>query len=96
MKHASKVRSLTLSIMGLFVTKKRNITFENHPDEYYKNFWLTKKLSDGIELVAQIELVSKKRAAELLVTAGLSSYMGAKVTKYIEDERTARELLIVS
>ena len=91
MKHTSNVRSLTRSIVGLFVTKKGNVTFLNHKDEYFKNYYFNKKLSDGIELVALIEHISKKQAAELLMKAGLSSYMGGKITEYIESKRKARE-----
>jgi len=76
-KHRSKVRTITRSLMALFVTKKRTTTFITRKDEYYKNFWLNKKLCDGIKLVADIESRSKKAAAELLMKAGLSSYMGA-------------------
>ena len=77
--------------MALFVTKKSNVTFLNHKNEYFKNYFFNKKLCDGIKLVADIEHSSKKAAAELLMKAGLSSYMGAKLTKYIEDESVARE-----
>ncbi len=91
MKHPSKVRSLIRSVMGLFVTKKPNVTFLNHKDEYFKNYFFNKKLCDGIELVAKIEGSSKKDAAELLMKAGLSSYMGDKLTEFIKSERAARE-----
>jgi hypothetical protein len=43
-------------------------------------------------LVAAIERTSRKQAAELLMKAGLSSYLGGKITKHIEDKRAAREL----
>jgi hypothetical protein len=78
--------------MSLFGASKTNVTFLNHRDEYYKAYWFNKKLCDGVELIAAIEHTSKKQAAELLMKAGLSSYMGPKLTKYIEDERVAREL----
>jgi hypothetical protein len=77
--------------MGLFGANKPNVTRLNHKDEYYKDYYFNKKLSDGIKLVADIEQCSKKRAAELLMKAGLSSYMGGKITEYIEAERLARE-----
>jgi hypothetical protein len=62
--------------MGLFGTNKPNVTRVNHKDEYYKNYYFNKKLCTGVELVAKIERTSKKQAAELLMKAGLSSYMG--------------------
>ena len=78
--------------MSLFGTNKSNVTFLNHKDEYYKAYWFNKKLCDGIEIVAAIERTSKKQAADILMRAGLSSYMGAKLTEFIENDRAAREL----
>jgi hypothetical protein len=77
--------------MSLFGTNKPNVTRLNHEDEYYKAYWFNKKLCDGINLVAKIERVTKKQAAELLMKAGLSSYMGGKLTEYIKIEHAARE-----
>jgi hypothetical protein len=78
--------------MGLFVTKKSNVTFLNHKNEYFKNYFFNKKLCDGIKLVADIEHSSKKQTAELLMKAGLSSYMGAKLTEYIKNDQAASDL----
>ena len=78
--------------MGLFVTNKPNVTRLNHKDEYYKDYYFNKKLCDGIRDSRYIERTSKKQAAELLMKAGLSSYMGGKLTEYIESEHAAREL----
>jgi transposase len=90
MKTNSKVRSLTRSLMRLFVTKKRNVTRLNRKDDYYRDYYFKKKLSDGIELVAAIERTSKKRAAEMIMSAGFSSYMGEKITEHIRAEQAAR------
>ncbi len=91
MLHASNVRSLTRSIVGLFVTKKTNITFLNHKELYYKHYWFPKNLCDGVGWVAKIERTSKKMAAQMLIERGFSSYMGAKITEQIENDRIARE-----
>ncbi len=69
-----------------------NVTRLNHKDEYYKNYYFNKKLCDGIEIVAAEERTSKKLAAELLMKAGISSYMGRKITEYIQNQHAAREL----
>jgi hypothetical protein len=92
MKHPSKVRLLTRSLTHLFVTKKGVNPTKLYPNEYYKCFWLPKRLCDGIDLIAKIEQISKKNAAELLMKAGLSSYMGKKLGEYIKNEQAAREL----
>jgi len=77
--------------MALFVTKKPNVTRLNHKEEYYRDYYFPQNLCTGIELVAKIEQTSKKQAAELLMKAGLSSYMGRKITDYIHSEQIARE-----
>jgi len=91
MKTNSKLRLLTRSLMRLVGTNKPNITRLNRRDEYYKNYYFDKKLCDGITLAADIEQTSKKRAADLLMRAGLSSYMGDKLAQYIKEDRAARE-----
>ena len=91
MRNPSRIGAVTRSIMHLFSAKKSNITFINHKDLYFKHYWLSKNLCDGIEIVAAIERTSKKDAAEMLVKAGLSSYMGAKITEHIKEEQTARQ-----
>lgn len=92
MKHTLHVRSLTLSIIGLFVTKKPNVTRLNHKNEYHKNYYFPQNLCDGVELIAAIERITKKQAAEVLMKAGISSYIGDKLAQYIKGERAAREL----
>jgi hypothetical protein len=67
--------------MGLFVTKKPNITYLNHKDEYYNAYYFNKKLCDGVDLVAAIERTTKKQATDMLMRAGFSSYMGGKITQ---------------
>jgi len=78
--------------MHLFSAKNHNVTRLNHKDEYYRDYYFNQKLSTGIALVARIEGISKKDAAELLMKAGLSSYMGDKVLEHIRAENAAREL----
>lgn len=78
--------------MALFGTERRNETLVNRPDIYYKHVYFPKKLYDGIELVSAIENVNRKQAAELLLKAGLSRYMGEKLAEYIKNEQAAREL----
>ena len=58
----------------------------------YKDYYFNKKLCAGIELIVEIERTSKKKAAELLMKAGLSSYMGGNLTTYVESEHAVREL----
>ena len=62
--------------MGLFGAKKTNVTHLNHKEEYYNAYYFNHKLCDGVDIVALIERTTKKQAAEMLMKAGLSSYMG--------------------
>ena len=91
MKHLSRMKLATRSIRALFSPYKPNVTFLNHKDEYYKDYYFPKTLCDGIEMIAAVELCSKKAAAEMLMRAGLSSYMGGKLSQFIHDEKIARE-----
>jgi hypothetical protein len=91
MLRSKNIGLLTRSLLGLFVTKKPNITFLMHKDAYYKAYWLDQKLSEGVELVAKIENLTKKDAASMLIQRGLSSYMGDKLTEHIKNEQLARE-----
>ena len=91
MKHPIKPRLLIRSIMYLFGTSKTVNAHKLYPNEYHKHFYFTKPLCDGIELIAKIERTSKKDAAELLMKAGLSSYMGSKIAEYRENERKSRD-----
>jgi hypothetical protein len=92
MKRTIKPRSLIRSLSALFGTNRTVNAHKLYPNEYHKHFYFTKPLCDGIELIAKIERTSKKDAAELLLKAGLSSYMGKKLAEYIKDEQAAREL----
>jgi hypothetical protein len=51
---------------------------------------LPKNLCDGIQWIAEVEYVTKKNAAEQLMTLGFSSYMGGKVKEQIELDKQAK------
>ena len=83
---------LTRTLRALIGTKKGTNPHKRYPDAYYGRIAFDKTMFQGIELVAKIERLSKKKAARLLIEKGFSSYMGKKLSTYVEDERTAREL----
>ena len=88
MKHALKPRSLTRSLMGLFVTKKGVNPHILYPESYYRRVYFDKQMFDGIELVAKIERMTKKKAIRSIFERGFSSYMGEK----LKTELAVREL----
>jgi intein-encoded DNA endonuclease-like protein len=78
--------------MGYFAPTKIVNAHELYPNEYYKHFYFNKPLCDGIELVAEIEKINKKKASQNLIKRGFSSWMGEKVKNHIDNEKSAREL----
>jgi hypothetical protein len=90
-KHHSKVRSLTRSIMRIFLPKKPNVTINNHHNEYFTTVYIQKNMADGIAMVANIERISKKAAAHLLLTRGFSTYMGEMVGDELHRQRIREE-----
>ncbi len=85
-------RSLIGSIMTLFAPKNGVNPHKRYPNEYDNHFYFNKPLCDGIEFVARIERLSKKSTAEMLMTAGFSSYMGQKLTDHIHAQAEARKM----
>ena len=79
-------------IKTLFSASKRNVTFANHKDKYYKDYWFPKNLCNGIKDVADLEQSSLQVAAVKLMKAGFSSYMGEKLAQQIELDRIARAI----
>jgi hypothetical protein len=63
MKHTLKLRSVVRSLMALFVPNKGFNAHQHYPDEYYRNIYFDKRMFEGVQLVAKIERVSKKKAA---------------------------------
>jgi hypothetical protein len=65
--------------MALFGTKKGVNPHTRYPDAYYGRVFFDKRMFEGIEWVARIERLSKKKAARLLIERGFSSYIGEKM-----------------
>jgi hypothetical protein len=78
--------------MALFGTKKGVNPDTRYPDAYYGRVFFDKPMFQGIELAAEIERISKKKAARQLIERGFSVYMGEKVKEAIQTELAAREL----
>ena len=72
--------------MALLVPKKQVSAHTRYPDAYYKSIYFDKQMFDGIELVAKVERVTKKKAARLLMEEGIRSYAGKNLHEYIKDD----------
>jgi hypothetical protein len=85
---------LTGSLKALFGTikkPKKNVTIEfHHKDAYYKHYYFPETICWGIDEVARLEHTSKRRAALILMAAGISKYFGARVAKSIDLREAAR------
>ncbi len=53
------------------------------PQTHNKHVYLNGKTYNGVQLVARLEGISIKMAAEQLIPAGLSKYMGEKLTEQV-------------
>ena len=87
MKTTMHTHDLTRMIMSLFGTKSKPSAHKRFPDEYYKSVYLSKKMFDGVELVARVENLSKKKAVEFLLETGFSRYMGDKLKEHVANEQ---------
>ena len=84
--------SLAKRIKRLFGSKKRGTTtFITRKNDYYRSYYFPKQICDGVDMVAAVELTSKKAAAEMLMKQGLSKYMGAKLSEHLQNQRIAEE-----
>jgi hypothetical protein len=88
MKTTSRSRSLTRSLMALFVPKKSVNAHQLYPDDYYRQIFFDKKMFDGIAWVAKFERVSKKKAARMLMERGFGDWLQQK----LKEDRAIRKL----
>jgi hypothetical protein len=78
--------------MALFGTNKQLSVKKRFPDAYYQPIWFDKKMFDGIELVAKIERMTKKKAIRSIFERGFSSYIGEKLHEAVKVEIAVDEL----
>jgi len=69
-------KTLPRMIMPLFGTKSKPSAYERFPDEYYKSIYLSKKMFDGVELVAKIEGKARRRQLTSCLKQGSSVTWG--------------------
>ena len=81
-KRSSARGGIIHSIMSLFGTKNGVNPMKRYPNEYAERYYVNRKLADGIDVVAKIEIYSKKMVAEHIIELGLQEYMQNKIRKY--------------
>jgi len=92
MKHTFKPRLLKRSVMALFGIKKPNITFQQHPEDYFKHVYLDQPFFECIDFLAKTDRMSKKKMTHVLLELGIGYYMGAKIREYNQRAIALREL----
>jgi hypothetical protein len=84
MSKISKARQLQLSIKSVFNASKGNTTRINRPNDYFKNYYFSKNICDGIELIAEYERLTRKAVANKLIAEGLRQYMTGLLRQFDE------------
>jgi hypothetical protein len=74
--------------MALFAPKKETNAHKRFPDSYYRQIFFDKRMFEGIDWVAKLERMSKKKAARMLIERGFRSWIAEK----IKTEMAIREL----
>ena len=76
----------TLGIAGtikrIFGRKSKLSPHQRFPNEYFKSVYISKDVYSGIELVASIEKVSAKKAADMLIEVGMRCYVAISMKQH--------------
>jgi len=92
MKTRFNPRTITRSVMSLFVPSKTVNAHKLYGDAYYRNIYFTKQTFDGIKQIADLTRKSKKETANALMLMGISRFWGEVLGKYNEEVLAEREL----
>ena len=80
-KHAP----ITSKIKGLFIYKKGKQLNKLYPKEYFWQCWFNEADTNGIEIVAQVKKVSKRKAAHIMAEIAFHHIMGELVAKDMDE-----------
>jgi len=92
MKSGFETRSISRTIKRLFGVKSKLSPHQRFPNAYYKSVYVSKDAYNGIERVASIEKISKKKAADVLIKIGISRYMAESRIAHAINDMENREL----
>ena len=85
-KPKSNKQGIVESIKGIFIAKKGKNPHQWYPDDYFRRYWVDKKTSDGIDLVAATEQIPKRQAALNLIQEGFKHYLLEKTKQHIDNQ----------
>jgi len=91
MKNGFETRGIARTIKRLFGTKSRLSPHQRFPNAYFKSVYVSEDVYNGIELVASIEKISVKKAADILLLSGISRYMAELLQRHAENLLLNRE-----
>ncbi len=92
MKGSLRLCSLSRSIMTILGTKKGVNPHIRYPDAYFGRIAFDKQMFQGIEWIAIIERLNKKKAARMLRERGIRSWLADKVREASDNEIEADQL----
>lgn len=87
-----KPKSLLASLGALFAPKVRGNPHARFPDAYYKQFYHSKPLCDGIEFLATCDEKSQKQMGDELLMLGMQTLMQNRIQLYNKYAIAEREL----
>jgi hypothetical protein len=75
MTGTNRRRSLLHSIKGIFRANKTTNAHKLYPIAYYKRYYLSKPMSDGVEFLAKTQRKSKIWITNELMELGIKTYL---------------------
>lgn len=78
MKKSLKNRLLKHSLTALLFPKKHPTGRENHPEKYYRHYWVEQNMVKAVEFVAEVERIHKQDAVDMLLRLGFRHWIADK------------------
>ena len=70
----------------LILPQKGRYIHQLYPDGYYQGYWLDKKTSNNIDLVAAIEQIPRRQVVPNLIEAGFKHYILEKTKQHLDNK----------
>jgi hypothetical protein len=93
-KHERKSHPINRNIVKLkriLTGKKARDPHKLYPDEYYRQYWLRKPYSKGIDLIAKSKRISKRAAVNEIIFWGFKHVMGELVAEELKAQDNPTE-----
>ncbi len=91
MKGVFRGKRLQARLMRLLGIKKPNITFINHPERYWKHYFVYQEYDKAIDYLSKERGITKMAMLNELVEIGLNHYISAKIQEANQQAISDRE-----